>query len=97
MAAPSIHDRVETICTEFLHQLGEFVAPAGVQILVTWDEEGNTETVNIGAGNWYARIGMAREFLERDSVRTSLNMRGQEAADEGGEDDDDQENAARHD
>lgn len=37
-----------------------------VQILATWDEEGETRVMRPGFGNWYARQGMAQEFVEMD-------------------------------
>lgn len=45
-----------------------------VQILATWEDEedgsGNTYDIFRGKGNWYARAGMASEFLNRDSGQT---------------------------
>lgn len=37
-----------------------------VQILVTWNEEGETKSNACGCGNWYARQGIAKEFIQRD-------------------------------
>lgn len=39
-----------------------------VQVLVSWVEEsdGCTRDLFRGKGNWYARAGMANEFLNRD-------------------------------
>lgn len=34
-----------------------------VQIMVSYNEEGTTHLLNKGAGNWYARQGMAHEFI----------------------------------
>lgn len=42
-----------------------------VQILTSWNEEGLTKAQNFGTGNWYARIGMAREFIVNDDARTT--------------------------
>lgn len=44
-----------------------------VQILCSWTEEeegGNTFDIFRGKGNWYARVGMARDFLTRDKGHT---------------------------
>ena len=41
-----------------------------VQIMATWNEDGLTKCVNRGNGNWYARQGMAHEFIEQDSAQT---------------------------
>jgi hypothetical protein len=35
-----------------------------VQILVTWEEEGETQYHYVGFGNLFARIGMARDFVD---------------------------------
>jgi hypothetical protein len=41
-----------------------------VQILASYMiDSGNTCTVFAGKGNWYARTGMAREFLSRDDAQ----------------------------
>lgn len=37
-----------------------------VQILVSWNEDGMTKALHRGAGNWYARQGMAHEFINKD-------------------------------
>lgn len=40
-----------------------------VQVLVSWNEEGVTRDLFSGAGNWYARQGMAREFVIRNKAQ----------------------------
>ena len=42
-----------------------------VQILTSWSEGGLTKVQTFGCGNWYARIGMAREFIVNDDARTA--------------------------
>lgn len=42
-----------------------------VQIMVTWNEEANSHRVFTGCGNWYARQGMAHEFIECDKAQTN--------------------------
>lgn len=54
---------------ETTRKLGEYFD--AVQVLVTWDEEGVTRTLKTGCGNWHARQGMAREFLEEDQAQTA--------------------------
>lgn len=45
-----------------------------VQILVSRvAEEGGTERYFLGAGNWYARKGMAQAFLDRDNQLESAS------------------------
>lgn len=42
-----------------------------VQILVTWpNSTGGTAAFALGAGNWYARQGLAREFIAKDQADT---------------------------
>ncbi len=40
-----------------------------VQILVSFPQDGGTQGLNAGRGNWYARQGMAQEFLQREQAR----------------------------
>jgi hypothetical protein len=40
-----------------------------VQILATWDDSESTMTLERGAGNWYARQGMAQAFINRDQAQ----------------------------
>lgn len=44
-----------------------------VQILATWSEGGLSHCVKRGTGNWYARIGMARELLMCDQANTAAH------------------------
>lgn len=56
-----------------------------VQVLVTWTaEDGHTKDLFCGSGNWYARQGMAHEFLECDKAEVQSNtliekQRGEES------------------
>lgn len=57
-----------------------------VQVLVSWRaEDEGTSALFRGKGNWYARVGMAREFLTRDESQTTAK----EIADRLNPDDDD--------
>jgi hypothetical protein len=50
-----------------------------VQILATWEDENTpfgTFDVFRGKGNWYARVGMAKEFLTRDEGQTTAKEIG---------------------
>lgn len=44
-----------------------------VQILGSYHDEEGTHSLYIGAGNWFARTGMAHDFLDRDEANTSAN------------------------
>lgn len=57
-------EEAQKMCEEFAAKMHEHFDH--VQILVTWNEEGLTKRVARGAGNWYARQGMAHEFINMD-------------------------------
>ena len=40
-----------------------------VQILVSFNAEGRTNCLKRGVGNWYARQGMAHEFIEQATAQ----------------------------
>jgi hypothetical protein len=57
---------------ETLRELNEHFE--AVQILATWvDDDGMTCRASLGVGNWYARQGLAREFLEMDAAATTAH------------------------
>jgi hypothetical protein len=57
-------DEAEKMLEEVTAKLGEHFD--AVQILATWNEDGVTKLTNRGAGNWYARQGMAHQFITTD-------------------------------
>lgn len=63
------NEEVAKILEDAAAQLGEHFE--AVQILVSWrHENGKTSFGSRGLGNWYARQGMAREFIECDRAET---------------------------
>jgi hypothetical protein len=48
-----------------------------VQILASWPntetDNGGTRFCNKGSGNWFARIGMAHEFIERETAERTAD------------------------
>lgn len=54
----------ERILESAVEKLGEHFD--AVQIFGTWCDEGSTKFLPRGSGNWYARQGMAHEFINRD-------------------------------
>jgi len=55
---------------EKLREISEYFD--AVQILGTFvDDDGDTVRVTRGFGNWYARQGVAREFLDMDAAQTT--------------------------
>lgn len=55
------HDELHKMVDKCATELGEYFD--AVQILVTWNEESRTLDLVCGSGNWYARQGLAREFI----------------------------------
>lgn len=64
-------DELNNLVLPHVHQLMEHFD--AVQILATVVSERGTELVAIGSGNWYARRGMAEEFINRDRAVTEAN------------------------
>ena len=48
-----------------------------VQILVAWPEGGTTKSYKLGAGDWYARQGLAHEFIHEDMARDNARLLGE--------------------
>ena len=44
-----------------------------VQILVSVSSSIGTQNVYMGAGNWFARQGMAHDFIAQDKAHTEAN------------------------
>lgn len=57
-------EQVNKLLDDYAAKLGEHFG--AVQIMVTWDEGGVTHAAKRGCGNWYARQGMAHEFINCD-------------------------------
>ncbi len=47
-----------------------------VQILVSWNEESISKNLYSGAGNWYARQGMAHDFINQDVAQENARQLG---------------------
>jgi hypothetical protein len=62
----------ERILNKASAELGEHYD--AVQILVTWNEEGLTKSGALGCGNWYARQGMAHEFITKDVAQENARQ-----------------------
>ncbi len=60
MSREEVEEYIERIASE----LGEHFDAA--QIMVTWNDGGTTCALHRGSGNWYARQGMAHEFINED-------------------------------
>jgi hypothetical protein len=42
-----------------------------VQIMVSWNEQASCYRIFEGSGNWYARQGMAHEFIKKDDAQVA--------------------------
>lgn len=67
---------------EIRYYLDKIASSAGehfdsVQVLVSWNEDGKTRDYFTGTGNFYARLGMAREFIQRDVAQESARQIGE--------------------
>lgn len=64
-------EECEKLLEKIARELGEqFDA---VQLMVSWNQEGMTYCTKRGAGNWYARQGMAHEFIQQDIAQEHAN------------------------
>ena len=61
-------DEAELLIAETAAKLGEHFN--AVQIMASWNEEGMTYCEKKGCGDWYARQGMAHEFIQCDQAQT---------------------------
>ena len=57
----------ENLLTGIASQLGEHFDV--VQIMVSWNDQGLTYARKTGCGNWYARQGLAHEFINSDTAQ----------------------------
>lgn len=64
-------EEAHKIVEKAVNDLREFFPD--VQVLVSWVDDDAHETRDVfqGRGNWYARVGMARDFLARDEGQTT--------------------------
>jgi len=57
-----------------------------IQILVSFvDSVGDTIDCMRGSGNWYARVGMCQQFIDRDKTSTDIGVRERNADSDDGE------------
>lgn len=71
-----VTQEIERITDRYLAEIGEYVD--AVQVLLSYPQPGGelTHSFATGRGNFYARVGLARDFLIRDRAR----MEGEERA-----------------
>lgn len=74
---------IDTALKKFLASIEEHVE--AVSIHVSWTEDGITNVIDVGCGNYYARKGMAQAFLEKDQARTQCDVQHEEYPPDDGE------------
>lgn len=58
------YESAKQLLDQTASRLGEHFE--AVQIMVTWQEEGQTFGLKRGIGNWYARVALAQEMVSVD-------------------------------
>ena len=58
------YEQKREIVDRHLSQLGEYFE--AIEIMVSTSDPSGTETIIMGHGNFWARIGMAHEFINRN-------------------------------
>lgn len=66
------HADAEKLLTDTLVKLGEHFDAC--QIMVTWNEQSQSMALHRGSGNWYARQGLAHEFIGLDRAQEIGNQ-----------------------
>jgi hypothetical protein len=64
-------DEAKDILEDASRKLGEHFD--AIQILASWNEESLTKAMYRGSGNWYARQGMAHEFINADIAQDTAH------------------------
>ena len=75
-----LEEQRASVIQDALRALVEFY-DAGV-ILVSFVENGETRRVQRGFGNYYAQLGLAHEFIRRDTAATNVDVENQLRDDE---------------
>ena len=82
------HKDLEKLMEDFCKRMTAYGCDS-VQVLasVTDAKEATTQAKRRGLGNWYARKGMAQEFIDEDRTRTEEHIKENEFNDSEGSDD----------
>jgi hypothetical protein len=88
-------EEAEKLIQTTAQKLGEHFD--AVQIMVSWTENGATYCSKRGCGSWYARQGMAHEFIQQDIANDNARImaehmnRDEDDGEDDGEDDEEVE------
>ncbi len=67
-------EQIQEIVHRLGRELGEHVDAC--QILVSWNEEAICKNIYFGTGNWFARQGMAHDFINQDVAHEHASQIG---------------------
>lgn len=67
-------EEIKAKVNRFLVELTEQVPDLHVQVLMSWNTEGQTRSLHTGMGNWYARQGLAHEFINADVAQENAQQ-----------------------
>lgn len=76
-------EELEEIVQKHVEGLGEHFC--AVQVLVSVVDDAGTTNVYRGSGNWFARQGMAHDFITRDQAETFTSKMPKPPPDNDGE------------
>jgi hypothetical protein len=79
MTTEEIRDKINAL----LMGVTELIPDAHIQVLATWNEGGLSKMINTGTGNWYARQGLAHEFINADIAQEHAVQLANELRNEG--------------
>ena len=65
-------EEIDSLLNEVVTELGNHFDH--VQVMVSWNEESTTRSIMRGAGNWYARQGMAHDFIQKDIAQENAHQ-----------------------
>lgn len=66
------HEQLAAFLDQKVRELGEHFD--AVQVLVSWNEESICRNLYSGGGNWWARQGMAHDFINRDVAQENAHQ-----------------------
>jgi hypothetical protein len=66
------NEEAAILLEEFAAKLGEHFD--AVQIMVSWNIDNQSKCLKRGCGNWYARQGMAHEFINEDIAQENAHQ-----------------------
>ncbi len=68
------NEKVKGLVEKMLIEMTEHFPDCHVQVLMTFNSDGLTKSVSSGVGNWYARQGLAHEFINSDIAQENARQ-----------------------